>query len=200
MKREYEAIVNACFVLSLDCPDLASPAFRPASWSISDFRKDIAENVEALNHATRDILPDNMRIHVCWGGGETPRNHDVELKDTVDILLKARAAGITLMAANLRHSHEWKVWKEVKVPDGRVIVPGVIESTTNIIEHPEAVAEQIVRYAGVVGRANIIAGVDCGFAITVSNATPTVDPRIAWAKLRSLGEGATLATKELWKK
>lgn len=194
MKREYEANVNAGLILSLDCPDLASPAFRPASYSVSEFRKDIAENVEALNYATRDIQPDKMRIHVCWGAGEGPHNRDVELKDIVDILLRARTAGVTVVGANGRHEHEWKVWKDVKVPEGKVIVPGVIDSTCNFIEHPEAVAERIVRYANVLGRENVIAGVDCGFG------RPLVDDKIAWAKLRSLGDGAALATKELWRK
>jgi 5-methyltetrahydropteroyltriglutamate--homocysteine methyltransferase len=128
--------------------------------------------------------------------GEGPRNHDVPLRDIVDLLLEARPAAMSIMGANGRHEHEWKVWKDVKLPDGKVLIPGVIDSTTNIIEHPEVVAERIVRYATVLGQENVIAGVDCGFGTNAR--TDQVDPKIAWAKLRALVEGAELATKELW--
>jgi len=196
MQREYEAIVQAGFLLQLDCPDLALRSTWFPDLSIPEFRTIVAHNVAALNHATRDIPAERMRMHVCWGAGETPRNHDVPLHDIVDELLKARPAGLSLMGANGRHEHEWKVWQEVRLPDGKILIPGVIDSTTNIIEHPEVVAERLVRYASVLGRENVIAGVDCGFGTNAQ--TDQVDPKIAWAKLRALVEGAELATRELW--
>jgi 5-methyltetrahydropteroyltriglutamate--homocysteine methyltransferase len=196
MQREYEAIVQAGFLLQLDCPDMALRSTWFPDLSIPEFRTIVAHNVEALNHATRDIPAERMRMHVCWGAGETPRNHDVPLRDIVDELLKARPAGLSLMGANGRHEHEWKVWQEVRLPDGKILIPGVIDSTTNIIEHPEVVAERLVRYASVLGRENVIAGVDCGFGTNAR--TDQVDPKIAWAKLRALVEGAELATREIW--
>jgi len=196
MQREYEAIVQAGFLLQLDCPDLALRSTWFPDLSIPEFRTIVAHNVAALNHATRDIPAERMRMHVCWGAGETPRNHDVPLHDIVDELLKARPAGLSLMGANGRHEHEWKVWQEVRLPDGKILIPGVIDSTTNSIEHPEVVAERLVRYASVLGRENVIAGVDCGFGTNAQ--TDQVDPKIAWAKLRALVEGAELATRELW--
>jgi 5-methyltetrahydropteroyltriglutamate--homocysteine methyltransferase len=196
MRREYDAIVQAGFLLQLDCPDLALRSTWFPDLSIPEFRTIVAHNVEALNHATRDIPAERMRMHVCWGAGETPRNHDVPLRDIVDELLKARPAGLSLMGANGRHEHEWKVWQEVRLPDGKILIPGVIDSTTNIIEHPEVVAERLVRYASVLGRENVIAGVDCGFGTNAR--TDQVDPKIAWAKLRALVEGAELATREIW--
>ena len=149
-----------------------------------------------MNHATRDIPVEQIRIHVCWGAGEGPHNHDPELPDIVDVLVKARAAAISIVGANGRHEHEWRVWKS-KLPEDKVLIPGVIDNTTNFIEHPEVVADRIINYANVVGRERVIAGVDCGFATGVS-ANPAVDPNIAWAKLRSLEGGAEMATKELW--
>ncbi|MGH8057116.1 MAG: cobalamin-independent methionine synthase II family protein, partial [Candidatus Entotheonellia bacterium] len=163
MKREYEAIVKAGFILQLDCPDLALRSTWFPDLSIREFRTVVAQNVGALNSATRDIPAERVRMHVCWGAGEGPRNHDVPLRDIVDVLLQARPAAMSIMGANGRHEHEWKVWKDVKLPDGKMLIPGVIDSTTNIIEHPEVVAERIVRYANVLGRENVIAGVDCGF-------------------------------------
>ena len=158
----------------------------------------VVQNVEALNHATRNILAEHVRVHVCWGAGEAPRNPDVPLRDIVDLLLKARPAALSIMGANGRHEHEWKVWRDVPLPEGKVLIPGVIDSTTNIIEHPEVVADRLVRYANVLGRENIIAGVDCGFGTNAR--TDQVDPKIAWAKLRALVEGAELATRVLWGK
>ena len=195
MKREYEAIIDAGFVLQLDCPDLASRS-GPEGYAIEDFRRDIERNVEALNYATKDLPAEMMRIHVCWGSDERPHHLDLELKDIADILLKARPAGITIVAANGRHEHEWRVWEGIKVPDDKVIIPGVVDSTTNIIEHPQTVAERICRFANVLGREKVIAGVDCGFQTQVGR--DLVDPRVAWAKMRSLAEGARLATEQLW--
>jgi 5-methyltetrahydropteroyltriglutamate--homocysteine methyltransferase len=156
----------------------------------------VAQNIAALNAATRDIPVEQVRMHVCWGAGETPRNHDVPLRDIVDVLLTARPAALSIMAANGRHEHEWQVWQDVHLPAGTVLIPGVIDSTTNIIEHPEVVAERIIRYATVVGRENVIAGVDCGFGTSAQN--DQVDAEGAWAKLRVLVEGAELATRTLW--
>jgi 5-methyltetrahydropteroyltriglutamate--homocysteine methyltransferase len=137
-----------------------------------------------------------MRLHLCWGNYEGPHNHDVPLRDIVDLVLRARPAGLSFEGANPRHAHEWAIWKEVRLPPGKVLVPGVIDSTTNFIEHPELVAQRIARYASVVGRESVIAGTDCGFGTFADN--DAVDPRIAWAKLRSLAEGARLASAELW--
>ena len=198
MQREYEAIVQAGFILQLDCPDLALRSTWFPDLSMPEFRTVVAQNVEALNAATRNIPAEHVRMHVCWGAGEAPRNHDVPLRDIVDVLLKARPAALSIMGANGRHEHEWKVWQDVPLPEGKVLIPGVIDSTTNIIEHPEVVADRLVRYANVLGRENIIAGVDCGFGTNAR--TDQVDPKIAWAKLRALVEGAELATRTLWGK
>jgi 5-methyltetrahydropteroyltriglutamate--homocysteine methyltransferase len=198
MKREYEAIVNAGFILQLDCPDLALHNTWFPDLSLEDFRRQAGLHVEALNYATRDIDPDQVRIHVCWGAGEGPHYHDPELKDIVDILLRAKPNAISIVAANGRHEHEWKVWREAKLPDGKVLIPGVIDNTTNIVEHPDVVADRIVRWAELLGRENIMAGVDCGFGTSVSTAQPAVAPSVAWAKLAALGEGADRASKILW--
>ena len=198
MKDEYNAIHRAGFVLQLDCPDLAmSRHNRFPDMALEDFRKIAALHIEVLNEATKDIPPDQMRLHLCWGNYEAPHHLDVPLKDIIDIALKARPAGLSFEGANPRHEHEWKVWKQVKLPPGKVIIPGVIDSTTNFVEHPELVAERIVRYANVVGKENVIAGVDCGFG-TFADSSP-VDGRVAWAKLRALAEGARLASEELWR-
>jgi 5-methyltetrahydropteroyltriglutamate--homocysteine methyltransferase len=198
MKREYEAIVQAGFILQLDCPDLALRSTWFPDLSIPEFRTVVAQNIEALNAATRDIPAEHVRMHVCWGAGEGPHNHDVPLRDIVDVLLTGRPAALSIVGANGRHEHEWKVWQDVQLPAGKALIPGVIDSTTNIVEHPEVVAERIVRYANVLGRENVIAGVDCGFGTNAR--TDQVDPEIAWAKLQALVEGAELATKALWGK
>ena len=146
----------------------------------------------------RDIDPERMRLHTCWGNYEGPHSHDVPLKDILLALLTARPAGLSVEGANPRHEHEWKVFEDIELPDDKVIIPGVIDSTTNYIEHPELVAQRIARYAGVVGRERVIAGTDCGMATNIST-TPIVDPRIAWAKLESLAEGAQIASRMLWR-
>jgi 5-methyltetrahydropteroyltriglutamate--homocysteine methyltransferase len=197
MKHEYDAIVAAGFVLQLDCPDLAlGRHLAPEPLSIADFRTRVALRIEVLNHALRDIAPDRVRMHVCWGNYESPHHHDVELREIVDLILGARPAGLLVEAANPRHEHEWHIFEDVRLPEGKVLVPGVIDTLTSYVEHPEVVAQRIVRYAEVVGRENVIAGTDCGFA-TFANFTP-VDPDIAWAKLRSLAAGAEIASRELW--
>ncbi len=197
MKEEYETIHRAGFLLQLDCPDLAMGRhIRYGDLPLEEFLKIAESNVEAINQATRGIPPDRMRMHVCWGNNEGPHHHDVPLRDIIGILFKARPAGISVEACNPRHGHEWELFEEVDLPDGKVLIPGVIDSTTNFIEHPRLVAQRIRRYADLIGRENVIAGTDCGFA-TAAYYTP-VDPRIAWAKLRAMVEGARLATEELW--
>ena len=197
MKREYQAIVDAGFVLQLDCPDLALGRHTQFSHlSLREFRDIAAMHVEVLNYAVADIPPDRMRIHVCWASTGGPHHRDLPLRDIADVVIKARPAGLVIAGANPRHEHEWKVWKDVKLPDGKVLVAGVIDSTTNFIEHPELVAERIERYAGVVGRENVIAGVDCGFGTFAGRVQ--VDTNIVWHKLRSLVAGASLASRALW--
>jgi len=198
LKREYAAIVRAGFVLQLDCPDLASGRNNQFQHlTLAEFRKVAAMHVEALNHAVADLPPERMRLHVCWGNYAGPHHKDVPLRDIIDIVVRARPAGLSVEGANPRHAHEWKVFEEVKLPEGKVLIPGVLDTTTNFIEHPELVAQRVVQYARVVGGANVIAGVDCGFATFAER--PTIDPRIAWAKLEAMVEGARLAARELGK-
>lgn len=194
MREEYEAIHRAGFLLQLDCPDFAMTA--PGAGSLENFRKQMERSLEALNHAVADIPSDAMRIHICWGNGEMPRTRDVELKDIIDIVLRAKPDGVMLMAANPRHAHEWKVFQDVTLPDGKYIIAGVLDSTANTVEHPEFIADQLTRYAEVVGRENVQAGTDCGFG-TVAGMR-TVVPTVTWAKFRSMTEGAQLASQRLW--
>lgn len=197
MKREYRAIVDAGFILQIDCPDLALGRHTQfAHLSLREFRDIAAMHVEVLNYAVADIAPDRMRIHVCWASTGGPHHRDLPLKDIADVVIKARPTGVVIAGANPRHEHEWKVWKDIKLPDGKVLVAGVIDSTTNFIEHPELVAERIARYASVVGRENVIAGVDCGFGTFAGRVQ--VDTNIVWHKLRALVEGASLASRALW--
>lgn len=197
MKREYDAIAAAGLLLQIDCPDLAlGRHFRARPLDVQDFRREVALHVEVLNHALRDIPPDRMRLHLCWGNYESPHHHDVDLADIIDLIVQARPMAILLEAANPRHAHEWTVFRDKPLPDDKVLVPGVIDTCTNYIEHPEAVAQRIERYADVVGRERVIAGTDCGFA---SFATlHTVDPDIAWRKLEALVQGAEIASQRLW--
>jgi 5-methyltetrahydropteroyltriglutamate--homocysteine methyltransferase len=197
MKHEYDAIAGAGLLLQIDCPDLAlGRHFRAAPLAVPDFRNEIARLVEVLNHALRDIPPDRMRLHLCWGNYESPHHHDIELGEILDLILKVRPAALLIEAANPRHEHEWAVFKDTPLSDDKVLVPGVIDTCTNYIEHPEVVAQHIERYANVVGRERVIAGTDCGFA---SFATlHTVDPDIAWRKLEALVRGAEIASRRLW--
>ena len=198
LKREYAAIVAAGFVLQIDCPDLGSGRNNQfQDLSLAEFRKVAAMHVEALNDAVAGLPPDRMRLHICWGNYEGPHHKDVPLRDIIDIVLTARPAGLSVEAANPRHAHEWTVFESVKLPDGKTLIPGVLDTTTNFIEHPELVAQRIVQYARVVGRERVIAGVDCGFATFAGR--PVVEPEIAWAKLGSMVEGARLASRELWR-
>ena len=197
MKEEYNAIHQAGFLLQVDCPDLAMGRhIQFADASLEEFRKKAELHVEALNHALADIPPERMRLHLCWGNYEGPHHRDVPLRDIIDIVLKTRPVAISFEAANPRHAHEWTVFQEFTLPAGKVLIPGVLDSTTNYIEHPELVAERICRFAEVVGRENVIAGTDCGFS-TFAGFT-AVDPQITWAKLQAMAEGARLASHQLW--
>jgi 5-methyltetrahydropteroyltriglutamate--homocysteine methyltransferase len=195
MKQEYDEIHAAGITLQLDCPDLAMTG-HILEGSLEDFRERAKVNVEAINHATRDIPPDAMRMHLCWGNYEGPHHKDVALRDILDIVFEARPSAISFEAANPRHEHEWTVFEDVKLPEGKVLIPGVLDSTTNYIEHPELVAQRITRYAKLVGPENVMAGSDCGFATFASFLT--VDPGITWAKLRAMADGAARASKELY--
>jgi 5-methyltetrahydropteroyltriglutamate--homocysteine methyltransferase len=197
MRHEYEAVVQAGFVLQVDCPDLAMGRhIQFADLSLAEFRRMARLHVEALDHALAGIPSDRVRMHLCWGNYEGPHHYDVPLKDVIDIALAARPAGLSFEAANPRHAHEWQLFEQVRLPEGKVLIPGVLESKTNYIEHPELVAQRIGRYARLVGRENVIAGTDCGYGTWVGQAA--VDPDVVWAKLRSLAEGARLASREFW--
>ena len=197
MRHEYEAVAQAGLVLQVDCPDLAMGRHvQYASLGVEEFRTKARLHIEALNHALARVPPDQARIHLCWGNYEGPHHHDVPLAEILDVVFTARPNGISFEAANPRHAHEWKVFERVKLPPDKVIIPGVLDSTTNFIEHPELVAERIVRLARLVGRERVIAGTDCGFGTWVGQAA--VDPDIVWAKLASLVEGARIASRELW--
>jgi 5-methyltetrahydropteroyltriglutamate--homocysteine methyltransferase len=199
MKEEYDAIHRAGFVLQVDCPDLAmSRHLAFPELSNAQFLKIAEGNVEALNHALRDIPPDRVRLHLCWGNYEGPHHRDIPLREILPIALRARPQALSFEGANPRHEHEWVVFREVKLPDDRLIIPGVLDSTTNFIEHPELVAQRLVRYAEIVGRERVIAGTDCGFA-TFARSTLQVEPEIAWAKFKAMAEGARLASQQLWR-
>lgn len=194
MRAEYEAIAAAGFVLQLDCPDLAMGRHLQFSHlDLDGFRSQARLNVEALNHATAGIDPDQMRIHLCWGNYEGPHHKDVPLADIVDLALATRPTGISLEAANPRHEHEWAIFEETALPEGKVLIPGVIDSTNNYIEHPELVAQRLRRYTRVVGQQNVLAGTDCGFGTAAG--LSVVHPDIVWAKLSSLAEGARRASE-----
>jgi 5-methyltetrahydropteroyltriglutamate--homocysteine methyltransferase len=199
MKEEYDAIHQAGFVLQIDCPDLAmSRHLAFPEVSNAEFLKIAAANIEALNHALRDIPADRMRLHLCWGNYEGPHHRDIPLRELLPVALKAKPQALSFEGANPRHEHEWVVFREIRLPDDRVIIPGMLDSTTNFIEHPELVGQRLVRYAEIVGRERVIAGTDCGFA-TFARSVNQVEPEIAWAKLKTMAEGARLASKELWK-
>jgi 5-methyltetrahydropteroyltriglutamate--homocysteine methyltransferase len=200
MKPEYDAIAAAGIVLQLDCPDLAMTRAMLGNDALTDeeFRDQIRMHVRALNHAVRDIPPEQMRIHLCWGNGAWPHITDIPLAAIIDVVLEARPIGLVFEAANPRHGHEWKVWKDIRLPEGKVLVPGVIDSTTNFVEHPELVAQRIVRFAEIAGRENVIAGTDCGFGTFAGYYA--VQPRVTWLKLAAMAEGAEIASNYLWKR
>jgi len=198
MRHEYETVAKAGFVLQIDCPDLAMGRhIQYADLDLPAFRKRAQLHIEALNHALSGIPPEQLRMHLCWGNYEGPHHRDVPLADIIDIVFAARPSAISLEAANPRHAHEWALFETVKLPDGKVLIPGVLESKSNFIEHPELIAQRIGRYAKLVGRENVIAGSDCGYGTWVGQAA--VDPDVVFAKLAAMAEGARLASKEYWK-
>jgi 5-methyltetrahydropteroyltriglutamate--homocysteine methyltransferase len=198
MRHEYEAVAKAGFVLQIDCPDLAMGRhIQYADLSVAEFRKRAALHIEALNHAVANIPAEQLRMHVCWGNYEGPHHRDVALADIIDVVFTAKPAAISFEAANPRHAHEWTLFETVKLPDGKVLIPGVIESKSNFIEHPELIAQRIARYANCVGCTNVIAGTDCGFGTWVGQAA--VDPDVVFAKLAAMAEGARIASKQFWK-
>jgi 5-methyltetrahydropteroyltriglutamate--homocysteine methyltransferase len=192
MAVEYRAIVDAGFVLQVDDPALPSywDTHTPAL-TLEEYRKEAAHRVEMVNHALRGIPEDRVRYHICWGSWHGPHSTDIPLEDIVDLLLQVNAQCYSIEAANARHEHEWRVWRDVKLPEGKILMPGVVSHATNVLEHPRLVADRIERYAELVGRENVIAGTDCGLG-------GRVHPQIAWAKLKALADGAALASKELW--
>ena len=197
MKDDYKAIVDSGLLLQIDCPDLAMTRITQFSHlSEDEFIKIVEMHVEVLKHALAGIAPDRMRMHLCWGNTEGPHHHDVPLSKIINIVLQAPPGAVSFEGANPRHAHEWKVWQDVKLPEGKVIIPGVLDTTTNFIEHPELVAERIMRYASVVGKENMMVGSDCGFGTSAWGRR--VESRIAWAKLEAMVEGARLASQELW--
>ena len=197
MREEYKTIVDAGFLLQLDDPRVVTQYGMPdPAPSTEDYRKFAALRIEALNHALAGIPSDRVRYHLCWGSWHGPHVTDVPLKDIVDIVLRVRADAYCVEAANPRHEHEWQVWEHVQLPDGKILIPGVVAHTTNIVEHPELIAWRLTTYARLVGRENVIAGTDCGFSQGAF--TPRVHASIMWAKLQALVEGAALATRQLW--
>jgi 5-methyltetrahydropteroyltriglutamate--homocysteine methyltransferase len=197
MREEYETIVGAGFVLQVDCPDLAMARHTGfQTLSEEQFLRRAEHQVEALNEALRNVPASSLRMHLCWGNYEGPHHCDVPLGDIIDIVFQARANGIALEAANPRHAHEWELFETVRLPAGKVLIPGVIESKANFIEHPELISQRIGRYAKLVGRENVMAGSDCGYGTWVGQAA--VDPLVVWEKLRAMAEGARLASKKFW--
>ena len=198
MRYEYEAIVAAGAAVQVDCPDLAMGRHSAyADMDLGQFRRRVALNIEALNHALRDIPADRLRMHVCWGNYPGPHHRDVDLADIIDLIWTAKPRAVLFEAANPRHAHEWTLFEDTKVPDDKILCPGVIEPQSNYIEHPELVAQRIERYARLVGRDRLMAGVDCGFSVHVG--TQGIDPDVTWGKLRALADGAAIASGRLWR-
>lgn len=196
MREEYETIVDAGFYLQLDCPDLAMSrhtGYQDATEE--EFLKIAAANVEALNAATANIPPERMRMHVCWGNYEGPHDHDIALEKVIDIVIKARPATVLFEAANPRHEHEWKVWKDAKLSDWKILAPGMIDTCSNYVEHPELIAQRIERFADIVGADRVVASTDCGFGTFAGYGK--IDPIVTWRKLRNLREGADIAASRL---
>ena len=192
MREEYKAIVEAGFILQIDDPDLADAWQMHPQMSVADYRKYQEMRIDALNHGLRDLPIDRIRFHMCWGSYHGPHKYDIPLKDIADLILKVRADAYSIEASNPCHDHEWRVWEDTKLPDGKIFIPGVVGHYSDFIEHPQAIADRLVRYAKIVGRENVIAGTDCGIGSRVGH------PQVGWAKFQALAEGARIATKELW--
>ena len=198
MRDEYETIARAGLVLQIDCPDLGMGRhIQYANLSVEEWRRKAHMHVDALNHAVRNIPAEQLRMHLCWGNYEGPHHCDVPLADVIDIVFRAKPSAIALEAANPRHAHEWQLFETVRVPDGKLLIPGVIESKSNFVEHPELVAQRIGRYANLVGPENVMAGSDCGYGTWVGQAA--VDPDVVWAKMAAMAEGAHIASRRFWK-
>jgi 5-methyltetrahydropteroyltriglutamate--homocysteine methyltransferase len=198
MRFEYETVANSGVILQIDCPDLAMGRhIQYADLDLPEFRKRIGMHIAALNHALANVPPEQVRMHLCWGNYEGPHHCDVPLADIIDIVFTARPGAISFEAANPRHAHEWVLFERVKLPAGKVIIPGVIESKSNFIEHPELIAQRIARYARLVGRENVMSGSDCGYGTWVGQAA--VDPDVVWAKFAAMAEGARIASREFWR-
>ena len=198
LKEEYEAITRAGFILQIDAPDLESARHNQYQHlSDNEFLRIAERNIAALNHATADIPPEAMRMHLCWGNYEGPHTHDIPLAQIFDVCMRARPAGLSFEAANPRHAHEWEDLRGAKIPDDKILIPGVVDSTTNFVEHPRLIAQRIGHFADIVGRERVIAGADCGFA-TFAFVNNAVAPSVVWAKLAALAEGAQIASARLW--
>jgi len=197
LHEEYKAIVDAGFILQIDDPRLVTYYMMNPGKSVEDCRRWAAERVDVINYSIRDIPPEKVRFHTCYSIDVGPRIHEMALKDIVDIILTIRAGAYSFEAGNPRHEHEYHVFEQVKLPEGRILIPGVISHTTNLVEHPELIAERIVRFARLVGRENVIAGADCGFAASAVRFND-IHPSVAWLKFAALAEGARLATRQLW--
>jgi 5-methyltetrahydropteroyltriglutamate--homocysteine methyltransferase len=197
LHEEYRAIVDAGFILQIDDPRLVTYYMMNPQKSVEECRAWAAERVEAINDAIRDIPPEKVRFHTCYSIDVGPRIHEMALRDIADVILRINAGAYSFEAANPRHEHEYHVFERVALPAGKILIPGVISHTTNLVEHPELVAERIVRFARLVGRENVIAGADCGFAASAVRFND-VHPSVAWLKFAALAEGARLATRQLW--
>jgi 5-methyltetrahydropteroyltriglutamate--homocysteine methyltransferase len=198
LKEEYEAITKAGFILQIDAPDLGSARHNQYQHlSDDEFLRIADRNIAALNYATANIPPEAMRMHLCWGNYEGPHTYDIPLAKILDVAIKARPAGLSFEGANPRHAHEWEDLRGAKIPDDKVLIPGVIDSTTNFVEHPRLIAQRICHYSDIVGRERVIAGADCGFA-TFAFVNNAVAPSVVWSKLAALAEGAQIATSRLW--
>lgn len=192
MSHEYKAIVDAGFILQIDDPDLADGWQMYPDLTVAEYRKYATLRVDALNHALRDIPEEKIRLHICWGSYHGPHKNDLAFSEFIDIFLRGRAGCYSFEFANVRHEHEWRVWEDVKLPEGKTIMPGVVGHATDIIEHPQLVADRLILFAQLVGRENVIAGTDCGLSAQLSH------PELCWAKLEALVEGAKIATRKLW--
>jgi 5-methyltetrahydropteroyltriglutamate--homocysteine methyltransferase len=192
MREEYKIVTDAGFVVQIDEPEFATSWMFYPDWSVAEYRTYLEFCVEIINHALAGIPQDLVRFHVCWGSGHRPHTNDIPLRDIADLLVKINADAYSVEAGNVRHAHEWKVWEDVKLPEGRTLIPGVVSHATDLVEHPELIAERLVNYASTVGRENVQAGTDCGIGSRVGH------EEIAWAKLRAMGEGAALASSRLW--
>ena len=197
MSEEYRAIVDAGFLLQIDDPRLVTYYVANPQASVEDCRRWAEVRVEAVNHALKGIPEEKIRFHTCYGINIGPRVHEMALKNIVDIMLRVNAGAYSFEAANPAHEHEWKVWETAGLPDGKVLIPGVISHSTNVVEHPELVAQRLVRYANIVGRENVIGGSDCGFS-SFASTEPEIHPTVVWAKFENMAEGARLASREMW--